>query len=345
MAASVRLGLIGAGSNMQGAHVPRHVDNPASQIVAVTEPFAPNVERLHERFPALAGVPVFTDHDSMLGSVQLDAVIISTPHSFHFQQIMDALDAGKHVLCEKPLVNSVKEALAVIKKRDETGKVVLVSYQRHYQHAFLLMKKAIDSGLIGALQFVQLQQNQNWYAGQKRANRWRSNKELSGGGQLNDSGSHIVDILLYITGLIPERVYATQQNFDLGIDINSAVTVSFQSGATGNLSIVGNAPFPGASVHEDISIYGSEGAVFYRQVGQQDPRRPFIQVRRFDSNDPVEVHDVPAESTPDANFIATILGKVPNMAPAECGLRVMELSEAAWKSAESGQPVDVGALR
>lgn len=340
----LRVGLIGAGNNMLGAHVPRLLPREDVAIAAVTEPFAPNVDRLKERFPDLAGVAVYDDHRQMLAKEQLDAVVISTPHSYHHGQIVDALGAGAHVLCEKPLVCSVQEAKDVIRARDAAGKIVLVSYQRHYQHAFLVMKTAIDRGLIGALQYVDLQQNQNWYNNQKKANRWRIQKDLSGGGQLNDSGSHIVDILLYVTGLVPERVYATQQSFDLGVDINSAITVSFQGGATGCLSIVGNAPFQGGSVHEDITIYGSEGAVFYRQLGQATPRTPFIEVRRFDSESPVAVPDVPEASTPDANFLAAIAGQQPVLAPAECGLRVMQLSEAAWKSADSGQPVEVAGL-
>jgi predicted dehydrogenase len=324
--------------------VPRYLNREEAAIAACTEPFAANVDRLKERFPALASLPFYSDHRRMLAEQHLDAVVISTPHSYHYQQIVDALGAGCHVLCEKPLVCSVQEAKGVIAARDAAHKVVLVSYQRHYQHAFLVMKTAIDQGLIGTLQYVDLQQNQNWYNSQKAANRWRIQKDLSGGGQLNDSGSHIVDILLYVTGLEPEKVYAVQQSFDLGVDVNSAVTVTFKGGATGCLSIVGNAPFKGGSVHEDITIYGSEGAVFYRQLGQENPRTPYIAVRRFDSDLPVDVTGVPEPSNPDENFLAAIQGTQPVLAPAECGLRVMQLSEAAWKSAERGEAVAVATL-
>jgi len=340
----LRVGLIGAGNNMIGVHVPRYVNRECAVIAACTEPFAANVDRLKQRFPTLAALPFYDDHKKMLAEAKLDAVVISTPHSYHYQQIIDSLQAGCHVLCEKPLVCSVQEAKGVIAARDAAKKVVLVSYQRHYLPAFLIMKTAIDKGLIGTLQYVDLQQNQNWYNNQKTANRWRIQKDLSGGGQLNDSGSHIVDILLYVTGLEPERVYAAQQSFDLGVDVNSAVTVTFKGGATGCLSIVGNSPFKGGAVVEDITIYGSEGAVFYRQVGQESPRVPFISVRRFDLDTPVEVTDVPEASTPDENFLAAIQGKQPVLSPAECGLRVMQLSEAAWKSAERGEAVAVSTL-
>src|SRR5579859_3876184 len=106
----IRIGLIGAGSNQQGTHVPRHLNNPDSVIVAAAEPYEPNAERLKERFPVLASIPIYGDHTRMLREQSLDAVIISTPHSFHYQQIMDSLAAKAHVLCEKPLVNSVREA-------------------------------------------------------------------------------------------------------------------------------------------------------------------------------------------------------------------------------------------
>ncbi len=344
MPTPLRVGLIGAGNNMLSTHVPRYLNREEAGIVACTEPFAANVDRLKERFPTLAAIPIYDDHQRMLAEEKLDAVVISTPHSLHYGQIVDALQAGCHVLCEKPLVCSVQEAKGVIAARDKAKKVVIVSYQRHYLHAFLVMKTAIDRGLIGDLQYVDLQQNQNWYNNQKTANRWRIQRNLSGGGQLNDSGSHIVDILLYVTGLEPERVYAVQQSFALGVDVNSAVTVTFKGGASGCLSIVGNSPFKGGAVVEDITIYGSEGAVFYRQVGQESPRAPFISVRRFDSDTPVEVSAVPEPSNPDENFLAAIRGEQPVLAPAECGLRVMQLSEAAWKSAERGEAVAVSTL-
>ncbi|MCL5947218.1 MAG: Gfo/Idh/MocA family oxidoreductase [Chloroflexi bacterium] len=343
MTQRLRIGLIGAGNNMVGAHVPRLIQRQDVEIIAVTEPFEANVERFRERFPSIAGISVYSDFHTMVEAQHPDAVVISTPHRFHCEQICGSLEAGCHVLVEKPMVCSVEEARQVIHARDKAGKIVLVSYQRHYQHAFLAMKQAIDSGLIGTIQYVDLQQNQNWYNNQKHANRWRISKEISGGGQLNDSGSHIVDILLYVTNLQPKRVFATQQSFDLEVDVNSAITLEFEGGATGCLSIVGNAPFPGGSVHEDITIYGSEGAIFYRQLGQPDPRQPFIEVRRFDSG-VVEVEGVPQSSTPDDNFIAAIQGREPVQSPAEGGLKVMQLSEAAWRSAGTSQPVDVRTL-
>lgn len=340
----VRVGLIGLGNNMM-SHVGRLLQMPEVELVAGVDPVEAMHTRTKERYPQLANLPLFTDYNEMLRQVQPDAVEISTPHAFHHRQILDALAAGKHVLVEKPMVNSVREAEEVIRARDEAGKVVLVSYQRHTQPTFVKIKELIESGAIGQVEFIQALQNQMWYASKFRTPElpWRVHKDISGGGQLNDSGSHLVDILLYITDLEPETVFATQQSFRLEVDVNSAITVRFTNGAAGNISIVGQAPGIGGSVWEDVTIYGSEGALYYRMMGQPD-FKPTLELRKIGEPEPVDLGELPTASTPDQNFVDAILGRDEVKSPAECGLRVMQLSEAAWKSAESGAAVQVRAL-
>ncbi len=340
----IRVGLIGLGNNMMG-HVRRLLEIPEVEIVAAVDPVAASQERFKERYPSLANVPIFTAHDEMLRRVQPQAVEISTPHAYHFRQIVDSLEARAHVLVEKPMVNSVREAEDVIRARDATGRIVLVSYQRHTQPTFVKMKQLIDEGAIGDVEMIVALQNQQWYANKFKTPElpWRVHRDISGGGQLNDSGSHLVDILLYVTGLEPEVVFAQQQRFKLDVDVNSAVTVRFTNGATGNLSIVGQAPGIGGSVWEDVTIYGSKGALYYRMIGQPE-FKPRLELRRIDEREPIDLGPLPPASTPDQNFVDAILGRDTVKSPAECGLRVMQLSEAAWKSAETGEAVAVKEL-
>jgi predicted dehydrogenase len=340
----IRVGLIGLGNNMMG-HVRRLLEIPEVEIVAGVDPVAAGQQRFKERYPQLADVPLFDDHNEMLRQVRPDAVEISTPHVFHHRQILDSLASGAHVLVEKPMVNSVREAEEVIRARDESGKIVLVSYQRHTQPTFVKIKELIEQGAIGQVEFIQALQNQQWYANKFRTPElpWRVFKDVSGGGQLNDSGSHLVDILLYVTDLEPEVVFATQQNFKLEVDVNSAIAVRFTNGAAGNVSIVGQAPGIGGSVWEDVTIYGSEGALYYRMLGQPE-FKPYLELRKIGQDQPVDLGELPNGSTPDQNFVDAILGKDEVKSPAECGLRVMQLSEAAWKSAETGEAVQVRKL-
>src|SRR2546425_4328698 len=153
----IRVGLIGCGGNMRG-HIRRLVTFPDVEIVAIVEPAAANVQTAREQYPQLAEVPVFDRHTEMLAAVRPDAVEISTPHTLHAQQILDSLDAGCHVLCEKPMTCSTAEAKAVVERTARTGKTMMVSYQRHQQALYRWMRRFIADGGLGALQFVTAQQ-------------------------------------------------------------------------------------------------------------------------------------------------------------------------------------------
>ena len=332
----LRIGIIGCGGNMSG-HVKRLVEAHAEEveIAALVDPSAASIDRLAQRNPSVAEAPRFTSHREMLQAIRPDAVEISTPHTLHYEHIMDSLDAGAHVLTEKPMVCEVEHALEVIRRSRELGKVLLVSYQRHYQPLFRYVKAQIDAGELGEIQYVTGLQNQNWYNGTK--GKWRSQLALSGGGQLNDSGSHLLDIVLHTTGLAVASVFCFQENFEGEVDINTAISLRFRNGAMGTLSIVGHAP---GGMWEDITLYGSKGSIYYRTSGVRgEPVR--FQQRWFDRPEVVVDPPLPPGSDPDTNFVDAIKGRAEVESPAVCGLRVIELTEAAWRSARTGQPAEV----
>jgi predicted dehydrogenase len=237
------------------------------------------------------------------------------------------------VLVEKPMVCTVADAKRVIQLRDKAGKVVEVAYQRHFQKPFRFARDYIQSGKMGPIHFISAYQCQNWWHPQ-RAKTWRAAPELSGGGQLNDSGSHLVDILLWVTGLVPEQVHAYIDNRGAKVDILSAVSIRFANGALGNISVVGEAAIKG--MDEGEYIWGKNGYLAITGTGT-----PHLTV--WDP-EPRAVSDkeLPAgPASPDHNFVAAILGKEEVEVPAECGLRVMQLTEAIWESAKRGEPVTV----
>lgn len=327
MAGPIRVGMIGCGGNACG-HANRLIQMEETEIVALADPSEASIARMQERNPATAELPVYADFREMLTSESLAAVEISTPHTLHFQQIMASLEAGCHVLCEKPMVCSVEHAHQVIDKVDQTGRVFLLSYQRHFQPIYPYLKARIEEGLLGEIQFVSGAQGQNWLRNQQ--GKWRLTKALSGGGQLNDSGSHLLDILLWMSGLTADVVTAEIENFGEEVDINSAISLRFTNGAVGTITIVGNSP---GGMWEDIMICGSKAIAFIRQ-GK-------LTLVPESTGQPVEPDDLPEPSTPERNFVDAVLGKDTVKSPPVCGLRVIELTEAAWESAETGRPVHV----
>ena len=322
----IRVGFIGCGGISNG-HAQRLKAVPEARITALMDVDPSRLEAFQERHPETKDCPVFFDHQEMLDKVKLDAVEIHSPHTVHFQQIMDALDRGLHVLVEKPMVCKVEHAQQVLDKANRVGTVVLVSYQRHYHPGFRYIKQTIASGELGEVQFISALQCQNWYKGTQ--GKWRQDPALSGGGQLNDSGSHLLDIILWTTGLGVSEVSAYIDNLDTRVDINSALSLKFNNGAQGNISVVGNAP----TWWEDLTLWGSEGTIFSRNG------KLFHQPPKGEMFEPTDLPDGPAN--PDANFIYSILGKEEVQSPPIVGLRVIELTEAAWKSAEIGGPVKV----
>ncbi|MBI3910901.1 MAG: Gfo/Idh/MocA family oxidoreductase [Armatimonadetes bacterium] len=333
MPQKVRIGLIGCGG-MANAHIRQLQAIPEAQITAITDPSEAAIKRTLERWPALRGkVANCPTHEDLLARADVDAVQIHSPHTLHFQQAMDALAAGKHVLIEKPMVCRTDHARALIERWKASGKVALISYQRHLQEEFRYAREVIQSGGLGQVQYIAALQAQDWLRLARAT--WRQTQELGGGGQITDSGSHLIDIILWVTGERAAEVHAYQDCLGTPVDINTAAAIKFQSGALGTISVIGNAP----SWWEDITFIGSEGAIYIRPP-VTDSGQP---LHRFDAvGKPVEVGVLGKGSNPDRNFIDAILGRGEVQAPLTCGLAVIELTEAAWRSAESGKPEKVG---
>ena len=324
----VKVGFIGCGGNASG-HIGRVLGMGETEVVALCDVSEPSLERVKDQHREVADLPTFGDYREMLEEVAMDAVEISTPHTLHFEQIMASLDRDLHVLSEKPMVCTVEHAHKAIARAEEKGKILMVSYQRHLAPEFRYVRNQIQCGELGEIRFISALQDQNWYRGTQGS--WRQQLSLSGGGQLNDSGSHLLDIILWMTGLEVAEVQAYMENFASEVDINSALSLRFKNGAMGNVSVVGDSPVGG--MWEDITIWGSKAAVYMRN-GE-------ISYKVANDNKTFQPSGLPGATTPDRNFIDAILGLDDVQVPPVCGLRVIELTEAAWESARTGAPARV----
>lgn len=326
---TIRVGMIGCGGNARG-HMGRLLSLDGVEIVGLCDTGADSLKASVESHPTLAGVPQFSDYRELLDKVELDAVEISTPHTTHFEQIMASLDRGLHVLTEKPMVCTVGDAKEVVARANETGLVVGVAYQRHLMGPYRYCREVIASGELGKVNYVTALQSQNWYRFVTSTGVWRGQMALSGGGQLNDSGSHLLDIVLWMTDLQPVEVFAYIDNLGAEVDILTAMSAKFASGAMGSFSVVGHA----VNWFEEISIWCEDGSLAIRDNG----------VWVWKGGEKREVVDGEALGrswSPDENFIAAIQGREEIQAPPKCGLRVIQLTEAAWRSGDTGAPAPV----
>lgn len=324
MARNLRFGVIGCGGIALG-HVERLLSIPDCYVVGLMDTDQSRIGAMKHRFPSLAQVPEFESWKAMIDAGGLDAVVICSPHYVHYEQIMGSLEAGLHVLCEKPMVCTVAQAKEVREAEKGSRKVLAISYQRHCLGRYQYIRNSIAGGQPGKVKFVAGVQNQEWLMSQKGT--WRQNMKLACGGQLNDSGSHLLDAVLWMTGLQAQEVYAGLDFCGREVDINSAMAVKFKGDALGTFAVLGSTPI---GLWEDITIVCENWAFFMHNAD-------------LTVSTGGEVHKLSdfayGSPSPDHNFVEAIRRKAKVLAPSVCGLRTIELTEAAWKAGKTGKPV------
>ena len=325
-----RIAFIGAGGNAR-AHMRDVLHDPKAELVGICDTSAQALQDAATRLPEAAAIPQFSDYRELIEKTRPDGVVISIPHTLHYEVAAYALEHGVSAEVEKPLTCTPGDARKLIALRDRTGLVLTVGYQRHYQGAWRWVHDNVSGGRFGPVHFVETWQCQNWGGGG-----WRGVPELSGGGQLNDSGSHLCDMMLWASGIRPTEVFAFQENRGLKVDRISAIAFRFPEAGVGTMAIIGD------------SVRGmDEGMQFWCRDGR-------VRIDGMDGNLRIShytpdgaAHPVPPEessdfpSNKDANFIRCLLGEETAQARAEDGLAVAAFTEAVYRSVSTRAPAKV----
>jgi predicted dehydrogenase len=324
----VRLGVIGCGSMSRhhGRIFARSV--PEAEIVALAEPDANNLARyIAEIFPGQPAPATFADYRAMLAEAALDAVLIVSPHSYHYQQVIDAIDAGCHVLVEKPMVIRTEDAQALIAHANRHNKIVSVAFPGPFSCEFQYIRDLIARGDLGEIYMITGVCAQNWLA--NVAGTWRTTLALSGGGNLYDSGAHMFNAMLFLTGLSATEVFAFIENKDQEVDVVGTVAMRFTKGALGSAAVSG-----ATTVFEQgLYIHGSKGSVKCSIYGGS--------MDVWVDSEKVKYPAVPATTSLQQNFIDCLLGRATTPSPPVLGLRQARLMDAIYESARSGKVVQV----
>jgi len=312
----VRIGMIGTGG-IAGWHARQLSELPEAAIVAIADTSKKSRATFLGKFEGLEAEE-YDDYRTMLDRSELDAVVICSPHTLHYEQATEALRRGLHVLIEKPMTCSSAEAETLIDTAKSSGKILQVSYQRHFQPEFLYIKDAIAGGKIGKLTSVTASLYQEWRQGTSGS--WRQDPALSGGGFLMDSGSHIIDVLLWTTGLTPIEAKTQLHRHGTPVEIDTFTSIRFAEGAVGGLNLVGYAP----CWHETYAFCGEDGGIFY------DNGR--ITIRRL-REEPI-VPELPSQTTnQDKSFVDAILGRQDVAVSGEFAYKVVKFSEMVYEAA------------
>ena len=325
----VKIGIVGCGG-ISYYHVNNLFQVENAKVVAFCDVSLERARKLRDyvyRYRELKpNEMVYEDYKELITSEELDGVYILTPHAYHFEQAMYALQHNLHVLVEKPMCIKPENARRLIKEAERRKRVLLVSYQRHYMPIFRYVKRAIGSGEIGNVRLITVRLGQDWI--KPCTGTWRVNPDISGGGELIDSGSHVVDIVHWLVDKKPIEVFAHIYNDGAPVDVYSHVVIRLEDNITAAITINGNYK---AIWMEEEAIDGTDGTVYIRNG------RVSI-VKEGQTRIPMRL---PPGSTPDANFINCILGKEKNESPGIYGYIVALVTQAAYRSAKEGKPVKI----
>jgi len=328
--APVRVGLLGCGG-IQAKHARTFLTRPDARIAALCDVSDAAIDKLVERLesPAkLKDVPRFTGPVAMYDGAELDAVSIATPHTLHFEQAMEALGRGLHVLLEKPMVTQADHAHTLAAEVGRSGKVLIVAYNTPCSPELAYIRELIRTQELGKLELVTGWLSQGWMKG--TAGKWRQDPALSGGGEAYDSGAHLFNTLCWLIEAPVSEVFAWCDNHGTPVDINSVMNIKFENNVMASITVAGNCP----GQHCFMALMFEHGHVEFDPCGWGDP---WINIWGPDKKRIKYPRIEGEQQSPDDNFIDAILGKDEPRTTRQNGIVQTELMDAIYESARTGQ--------
>lgn len=346
MAETVGVGIIGAGSIANLTHIPGYKALPdKARLVAVADVIG-------DRADAVAAehkIPMaFDDYRRLLELDEVDIVSICTPPAAHMETTIAALEAGKHVLCEKPMAMTAAEAQKMVDAADRTGKKLAIGFQSRFSDNAQALKRLIDRGELGDI-----------YYGRAVYNRRRGipswgmfySREQNGGGPMIDVGVHVLDLALWLMGN-PKPVsvlgsayrkfgnrddvfnrFGPWNHKDYDVEDFAVAMIRLENGATLNLECSW-----ALNIEKDLQsvvLCGDEGGA------QLDPLNVFKDdgdmlidwiPRTLADTNYLETH---ARSV--ASFVDAVLNDGETLVKPEHGLYVAQIVDALYRSSETGE--------
>lgn len=350
---TLRVGIIGVGG-IGKAHLKAFSAVPEAKIVAIADP---NAERLAEMAAEFDVANAYTDVDALLRRDDVDAVAVCTPNYLHAPGTIAALQAGKHVLCEKPLATSTAEALAMTTAAKTAGKALMVAFSHRRRGDVQWLRRAVEDGMFGEVYYAKAMWMRR--SGIPSWGGWFTDKSRAGGGPLIDLGVHMLDMALYLMGE-PHVLSITASTYsELGsrgkgffypppagqrFDVEDLATAFIR--LEGGKTLALETSWASYGKHGDsfgVSLFGITGGaeLEVNHYVDKDTLRVFTDI----GGAPVEVRPNPEPRQGHLSiareFTDLILRGQPELEIGRDGLRRAQVIEAAYLSAQQGREIAV----
>ena len=353
----LKAAVIGVGG-ISNEHINGYIKNPNVELYAFCDINEAQLKKMAEKY----GIPeerCFLDKDEMLKALpEIDIVSVCTWNAAHAECSIAALNAGKDVICEKPMAMNTQQAEQMLAAAKANGKLLQIGFVRRYGNDADVMRDFIDSGKFGEIYYAKatyLRRNGN-------PGGWFGDKSRSGGGPLIDLGVHVIDLSRYLCGNPkPVSVYgATFQKLFNRPDIK--VGKGYQSVSAGAEDICDVEDLATALIRFDNGLVLSVEASFSLNIKNGEGNIQFFGTKAGAKLDPqVEIFSQENGYLVDLSFnndtslsfdglfcreinhfVDCVLNGTPCIAPAEDGVEIMKILDAVYESARTGHEVVIG---
>ncbi|MGE8078956.1 Gfo/Idh/MocA family protein [Peribacillus loiseleuriae] len=332
---TLKVGVIGCGSIAKYRHLPEYHANKQVEIVAVCD----IVEARAEKMAAQYGAKAFVDYKEVLKLKEIDAISVCLPNYLHAPVSIDALNAGKHVLCEKPMATSKEEAEAMIQAANINEKTLMIAHNQRFVASHQTAKQIIDSGKLGKIYSFKTTFGhpgpEAWSV--DGADSWFFNKKQAFIGAMGDLGVHKSDLMRYLLGEFTEvgAFIETNAKKNTEVDDNAVCILRTESGIIGTLT----ASWAYVSGGDNSTvIYGENGTLRL----EADPEYSLIEEYRdgkviHHKLDKIQTNEDGGQTNSHVidHFVESISENKEPLITGEEGLKSLKIILAAFESQET----------
>ena len=333
------IGIIGCGKIAQVRHIPEYMENPDARLAAFYDINMQRARELAEKYGAKACESV----EALLADKSIDAVSVCAANFAHASITIDALNAGKHVLCEKPMATTLAECEAMVEAAEKNGKFLMIGHNQRLAKAHAAAKELLNQGLIGDIVTFRTTFGhggpETWSVDPGK-NVWFFDKKKAAMGAMADLGIHKTDLIQFLTGQRVVRTTARVTTLDkrdangdlIGVDDNAVCIYEMSGGAFGTMTA--SWTYYGAEDNSTI-LYGTKGIMRI----YDDPAHSIV-VKLSDGT--VKTYDVEQIQTNDNQTKSGVIDLwmdclKNNKAPEISGREALSAMRAVFASIESSE--------
>lgn len=335
----IKVGIVGTGG-ISRLHANGYKKCPDVEIKAISD-----ISEAHsKRFAEDYGIKnIYTDYKEMLKDDEIEAISICTPNALHAPVAIAAFEAGKHVICEKPISTNAEDARAMVAAGKKSGKIFMMGFNNRFRGDTQLLKKCIENGDLGEIYYAKT----GWLRrkGIPGMGGWFTTKALSGGGPLIDLGVHVLDLTLWLMGN-PKPVYVVGSSYaKFGPEIakQKGGTFDVEDLATGMVKLENGATiFVETSWHSHVEkeriysqLIGTKGGA------ELDPLRIYTDVNGNSADVLLQHPSVSGHEMEIIHFIECIKENKTPIAIGEHGLHIQLILDAIYESTVTGKGVEI----